>query len=392
MDSDNTNQPTGTPVVSQDNPQPNIQYVQQPVTSQSDSSKTLIPIILILLAVLVAIVCYSLGSGKFSLSSRVDPELDALRAQRASLGTSGSNLSAEGLAVRISEDANDLSFLLNQYSTSLSDKQKQAENLDAINDSLHDQVSDLKSRLSELNVDAAQKGKLENELNSLRQLYDASSASIDEYRRRLAQVPSDDEFQRLQRDNEQLRSQIISAPSQNELVRLEQENQRLRQQLAELKAKTNRSRLFADSADLLSAKGQRLYRRLSGLEGRSNSERLAVYENIRQELNARVVETVSFGSGVSSVNDEKGAVIRQALQSTGSTSEYLIVGYASHSGDASINRELSAKRATSVAGITDLQRGATQAVKAVFLGQTDRFSTTNEFANQICEIWEIIPE
>jgi len=308
-------------------------------------------------------------------------------------------LSAEALAGRISNDAITLSDLLGKYSSSLASKdglvaQKQLEvdNLNRLNSSLSDQIQRLKKQLQDSDLDAALKMKLENELADARRLLTAANEEIARLNARLRDLPDALNYQTLQEQVERLRAQLNAAPTQSELMRLEEENRKLREELMALRNQTNRSRLFAENADMLSVNGQRLYRRLAALEGSSNNERLQVYEDIKDELNARVVETVNFASGSSNVSQEKSSVIQKSLLSTASNAEYLIVGYASKSGDAALNRELSAKRATSVATLTDIQRGTNQTVKAVFLGQTNRFSSSNDFSNQICEIWEIIPE
>ncbi len=378
--------------------------VAQPAR-QSDVSKLLIVLIFLLLMVAAGILFFNLGKNPKS-GLGFDPELESLRNQlqqkRGSLGVAGtgsSGLSAEGLAGRISDDAITLSDLLGKYSNSLSvkdglvaQKQSEIDNLNRLNSSLSDQLLNLKKQLQDSDLNSALKAKLENDLADTKRLLAAANEEIARLNAQFREMPDALAYQSTLEQLERLRAQINAAPSQSELIRLEEENRRLREELMALKTKSNRSRLFAENADMLSPNGQRLYARLAALEGSTNNERLQVYQDIKNELNARVVDSVNFASGSSTVNAEKSSVIQKSLLSTSSTAEYLIVGYASKSGDAALNRELSAKRATSVATLTDIQRGATQTVKAVFLGQTNRFSTTNDFSNQICEIWEIIPE
>ena len=66
-----------------------------------------------------------------------------------------------------------------------------------------------------------------------------------------------------------------------------------------------------------------------------------------------------------------------------------MVGYASKSGGKEQNQALSSQRATTVASVVNVLRASNQVVRAVYLGETDRFSKTDEMANQICEVWEI---
>ena len=274
----------------------------------------------------------------------------------------------------------------------LAQKSNEVNTLTQLNGSLSEQLLALQSKLQNSQLDSALKAKLEADLADTQRLLSAASDEVARLKAQFANVPDASDLAAALEQVQLLRSQLSDAPSQAELVKLENENRALRQELATLKSATNRSRLFAEKAELLSENGQRLFKRLVSLEGVTNSERLSVYSSLKRELNARVVETVGFASGSATVNVEKSAVIQQSLLSTAPNAEYLVVGYASQSGDAASNRELSAQRATAVATLADIERGATQTVKAVFLGQTSRFSSSDERANQICEVWEIIPE
>ena len=70
----------------------------------------------------------------------------------------------------------------------------------------------------------------------------------------------------------------------------------------------------------------------------------------------------------------------------------LVVGYVSGTGDANANRRLSSDRATEVAANIDMAKPGNQAVQAVFLGQTKRFSSSIAERNQVCEVWQIDPK
>jgi outer membrane protein OmpA-like peptidoglycan-associated protein len=67
----------------------------------------------------------------------------------------------------------------------------------------------------------------------------------------------------------------------------------------------------------------------------------------------------------------------------------LVVGYSSASGNTDANRRLSSERATEVARNIDMAKPGNQSVQAVFLGQTQRFSSSIAERNQVCEVWQI---
>ncbi len=376
---------------------PQTQYVTAAPVRQADNSKLLGLLIFLMLATTAGIVFYTMGKNKSDWNSlgRGNPSANPYALSSGVINST----SAEAVANRISSDADELSRLLSQFSSTiasnnaqLAQKQGELDNMNTLNGSLSQQLAELQRQLQSSQINGAMKGQLETQLADARRLLASANDEVARLNALLQNAPDSAEYQSLLAQLDRLRAELNSSPSQAELVRLQEENRRLKQELVAIKSQTNRSRLFAEDANMLSEKGQGLFRRLVTLEGSSNAERINVYSRIQEELNARVVESVNFSSGSSTVGVEKSAVIQKSLMATSPNAEYLIVGYASKSGDKGVNRELSAKRATSVATLTDIQRGATQTVKAVFLGQTDRFSGSNDFANQICEIWEILPE
>ena len=89
------------------------------------------------------------------------------------------------------------------------------------------------------------------------------------------------------------------------------------------------------------------------------------------------------------ISNLQEGLLAKSLGNTGAKSFFLVVGYASTTGDAASNYGLSAKRATVTAGVIQKLKAEGQAVKAVYIGQTDRFSKTKPADNQVCEVWEI---
>ena len=67
----------------------------------------------------------------------------------------------------------------------------------------------------------------------------------------------------------------------------------------------------------------------------------------------------------------------------------LVIGYASETGNVDGNRTLSSDRATAVAEALTSVKHPGQQVQAVYMGQTDRFSSRTPESNQLCEIWQI---
>lgn len=375
---------------------------------EASSQASVIAIILCLVAVTLSIIILVTQSDK--KSAQYDPELESLKNQRdeirESLGLTGGVspvISNEFLISRIQADASSLSSAFGQMSDELSNKDliiraKEEEITQSVTlrEAYVKEIALLSKQLEESREQNTEVQLLKQKLQDNQSLLAMSKDAQERLRQQLGEAPSAKSLERAlsqlsvsEEEIKSLKEQLANAAQPEVISQLKSEINRLKLELQKLRAEANRNRLFAESSDLLSPRALLLYNTLSGLEGGSNEERLHQYERIRSELNATVVETVTFSTGSAAVDLQEVGVIEDNLSETASDSEYLIVGYASTSGDIAINKELSAKRATTVATITDSVRQSKQAVKAVFLGQTDRFSKTNDFANQICEIWEI---
>ena len=163
----------------------------------------------------------------------------------------------------------------------------------------------------------------------------------------------------------------------------------MRYELQKLRAQLDKARLFVEKIDDLPAAAKALYVELSKLESATPAELKQEYARIALDLKAHVVDSIAFQTGSSRINLDKAEEIRRATQSAADGSFFLIVGYASKSGDLASNRKLSADRSTTIASVANFQKKSNQDVRAVFLSETSRFSTTELPKNQICEIWEI---
>ena len=188
---------------------------------------------------------------------------------------------------------------------------------------------------------------------------------------------------------EQKMKTMLDPKETADLTELQTQNKNLRRQLQALQTSIDFGKLFVDSHTKLPQKAQSLYTALKGLEGSSQEELIEAYTKIAAELNAENLQQVKFATGSSILNFTDQTTIKSKLDATNEDDYFLVVGYASKSGDATQNETLSANRATAVASIVNQLKKDGQDVRAVYLGQTDRFSKTEHAYNQLCEIWRI---
>lgn len=210
---------------------------------------------------------------------------------------------------------------------------------------------------------------LQNSLKNEREAYDEIKNQLTENKRRMTGMVD--------------RDQVADAE------KLRRENERLRNQLAALQAKVDFAKLFVTSHDQLPLTAQSLFNELKQLERASPTELASAYTKIGSNLQAENLQRVKFASGSALLNFKDQNVLKSNLVATNTDDYFLVVGYASTSGDASTNQTLSANRATSVASLVNQLKKQGQDVRAVYLGQTKRFSKTNHSENQLCEIWRI---
>jgi outer membrane protein OmpA-like peptidoglycan-associated protein len=158
----------------------------------------------------------------------------------------------------------------------------------------------------------------------------------------------------------------------------------------ELEAKMAQADLFADSEAELMPAAVELFRRLRKLEGHKDSDLTTEYSKVGVDLGANVLHAMTFETGkseLSAADMEKLAAIAASEVPDGDLT--LIIGYASETGNLDANQELSSRRATTAAEHFAKLKRPGQLVQAVYLGQTDRFSSRVPERNQICEVWRI---
>jgi outer membrane protein OmpA-like peptidoglycan-associated protein len=175
-----------------------------------------------------------------------------------------------------------------------------------------------------------------------------------------------------------------------EIENLRGDNYEQRYEVQRLRAELDHPTLFIKSDKDLPAEAAPLYAKLTTLEDADQKQLASAYKDIRKTMNAQIIHRQTFTKGSSRITYDREKIIQDILDKRqDSKSLFLVIGYASVSGKPDSNRELSAKRATTVASIVKMLKADDQQVKAFYLGETKRFSADTEIENQICEIWEI---
>lgn len=127
-------------------------------------------------------------------------------------------------------------------------------------------------------------------------------------------------------------------------------------------------------------------RDMDSLSGNALTDR---YQSLENQLNSKSAGRIRFLSGSSQATASEIIRIVAIAEASKPKSEFLVAGFADHSGSANSNRNLSSKRAKFVAEQLGKKVG-NERIQAIYLGQTDRFGSAAE--NRVVEIWEITPE
>jgi len=384
-------------------------------TTQPNSQNLLLGLILGGAILVLLYLVFTSRGGSFTEAGRLKKERDQLygelNVKRRELGqpllaTDGQ--SAEPLINRINTDSDQLQALITKIQSDLTANQTEASSLRNIVNSNSSTMANLQQQNSQLSTTASQAQSLAQQLKAQQTLLASSQQRVLALEQQLATAPDPTAIDALrarltatskERDSyeEQLRllksetSTMVTAGDLNGVSRennqLTAENKKLRYELQQIRAQLDKN-LFVD-ADKLSPIAQKLFSELSSLEGVSNEDRLKRYVKLNSELKASVIDSVKFGTGTSDVAIQKVDAIRRTLQNSRPDSFFLVVGYASQTGDYKTNRSLSSQRATTVASQVNYLKQSSQGIQATFLGQTNRFSNTSPVENQLCEIWEI---
>lgn len=325
------------------------------------------------------------GSGALGSSdvTQLQAEANAIRSQlnreRMSMGLrpleSGSE-SADDIAARLKKDADTMAALATSLESMLGEKDaviaaKSSELLrsEQLRQSLAVESSRLQGELQRALVSGSEAERLRREFDLLKSQRDALTEELAAKGNSVAS----DEFDELQR-------------RLDEAVRAKDffENR-----VKELEADLAKARLFASSESELMPAAVELFRSLRELENRPDSDLTTAYSSLGVKLGANVLHTLAFPTGTSALTPDDEEIIARLGAEIPDGDLMLVIGYASETGNVDGNRTLSSDRATAVAQKFSSIKRPGQLVQAVYLGQTDRFSSRIPERNQLCEIWHI---
>lgn len=355
-------------------------------------------LLFMILAMLIVLAVISLRTGKGADGTSDNPtvaaikvELEARRSelnrQRISMGLppiEGASEPVEDIAKRLKADADTLAGISGKFQQMLAEK-----------DTFISQGNAETLRLEKLRQDIShENARLQNELQ--RALISSSETD------RLKTMLLDSQAQRdsLARELEAARQEIaghsggVSGDEFAELQRRYEETLRAKEffeeRVRQLENAAPKADLFAESEEALLPAAVELFRRLRKLEGMKDSDLTTEYSKLGVDLGANVLHALDFATGSSELTEEDmrrlDLIIAEEVPDGDLT---LIIGYASEIGSLDANQRLSSDRATAAAEYFAARKREGQRVQAVYLGQTDRFSSRIPERNQICEVWRI---
>lgn len=350
-------------------------------------------VIIALLGVLIVMVLRGNRGGSAALTpelTQLQAEANALRTQlnneRIAMGLrplEGGSESVEEIAGRLKKDADTMVALAASFQAMLADKDieikaKNAEilRLEQLRESFAAESKRLNDELQRALVSGSGADLLRRDLDGMKAQRDALATELANLRAELAEKGkgvSADDFADLQRRYEEaLRAKDF-----------------FEARVKELDGELSKAKLFASSENELLPAAVELFRSLRQLEGKPDSEIATEYSSLGAKLGANVLHTLNFATGSSVLTSADEEVIRNLVADVPDGDLVLAIGYASETGNLDSNRILSSDRATAAATLFSSVKRPTQLVQAVYLGQTDRFSSRIPERNQIVEIWRI---
>ena len=348
------------------------------------------------------------------LTEQLRAETNAERARNGLAPLPEGAVAARTMANRLRRDATDLAALTIRWQTELETKNKALTDQQSQITALTDNAQRLYAQISALQAKLDQNAGAESLVITLRNDLQIAQNQLLTYQKQLSEAqgrPSADamaliraQLDESQAANQKLAQQVDALLEQSkgavnqakydelaaELARIRPEYNRQRYIIQQLQTELDKATLFIEKEKDLPAIATKLYARLKTLDNLSGEALTKAYEQIEVDLNARIVHLQSFATGSSEVTLDREKMIRAAATlKSKPNSFFLVVGYASTTGTYQTNYDLSRKRATTTASVVNTLKKPQQTVKAVFLGQTNRFDKSNPLKNQICEIWEI---
>lgn len=350
-------------------------------------------VIIALLGVLIVMVLRngslvsSATSGDVSgLQAEVDARRAELNRQRVAMGLSplDSNVEPIGdIANRLKKDADSLVALASRYQEMIAEKDKEltAKNSDLLiseklRQSLFAENNRLQNDLNRALVGGSDADRLRADLVDLKAQRDALAGELAALREKMKTM-----------------SAGVSSEDYADLQRRYEEARRAKDffeaRVKELQGDLTKAKLFASSENELLPAAVELFRSLRLLEGKPDSEISQSYSSLGVKLGANVLKTLNFATGSSVLNPADEEAIRNLVNDIPDGDLILAIGYASETGNVDGNRTLSSDRATAAAQLISSIKRPGQFTQAVYLGQTDRFSSRIPERNQLVEIWQI---
>lgn len=371
---------------------------QEPVETEAriSGSKPSLPpavalafVIIALLGVLIVMVLKN-GSWRSTPSdadvSALQAEANALRSEynreRVAMGlrpVEGDSEAIEEVAGRVKKDADTLVALATSYQRMLAEKDSEltarnAEILrfERLRQSLSAEITRLQGELQRSMVNGSDNDLIRRDLADLKAQRDALAAELNEARQK---------------------NSGVSAEDYADLKRQLEETQRAKEffeaRVQELEGDLSKAKLFASSENELLPAAVELFRSLRKLENLPDSEISSAYSSLAVALGADVLKTLNFATGSSALAAADDEAVRNLVAEIPDGDLLLAIGYASETGSVDSNRTLSSDRATAAAQLISSVKRPGQLTQAVYLGQTDRFSSRIPERNQLVEIWHI---
>ena len=371
---------------------------QEPVETEAriSGSKPSLPpavalafVIIALLGVLIVMVLKN-GSWRSTPSdadvSALQAEANALRSEynreRVAMGlrpVEGDTEAIEEVAGRVKKDADTIVALATSYQRMLAEKDSEltARNaeilrLERLRQGLSSEITRLQGELQRSMVDGSDNDLIRRDLADLKAQRAALAAELNEARQK---------------------NSGVSAEDYADLKRQLEETQRAKEffeaRVQELEGDLSKAKLFANSENELLPAAVELFRSLRKLENLPDSEISSAYSSLAVALGADVLKTLNFATGSSALAAADDEAVRNLVAEIPDGDLILAIGYASETGNVDSNRTLSSDRATAAAQLISSVKRPGQLTQAVYLGQTDRFSSRIPERNQLVEIWHI---
>ena len=303
-----------------------------------------------------------------------------------------SSASAYTTAERLRNDAKSLASLASSWEAELETKNVAIGELQAQLASRDEMTRELYTKISALQNQANQSAGAASQLALLSEDLQTANEQIERYRIQIGELqgrPSNDQLSDLRKQlneslskNGKLQLQIddllkaansssskIYDEALTEIENLRGDNHQQRYEVQRLRAELDHPTLFIKSDKDLPAEAARLYAKLTTLEDADQKQLASAYKDIRKTMNAQIIHRQTFTKGSSRITFDREKIIHDILDKRQDRkSLFLVIGYASVSGKPDSNRELSAKRATTVASIVKMLKADDQQVKAFYLG------------------------